>query len=353
MARPPIKHDAILQALRSRIRSGEFGPGCILPSRESLQDTYQASRATIQQVFDELRGDGFVSTNGRGGTAVVARPPHLHRIAVVFSSARQYWSRFFTVLDSEARAMARHGEHELVVHIGADAGPDSEPYRQLLAEVQAQRLAGIIFTSLPGQFVNSPLWTSDIPKAVIQLGPGQPGVPHVYPDQHSFVQRAVARLAAAGCRRVAALVVEHYPVAGLRREFAAAGMVADPHLIQAVPLTDPAWAEALVQLLFKADQREPPDGLIICDDNLVESACAGLIAARVRVPDAVQVVAHCNFPWPAPSTLPVHRLGFDGRDVLNACLVQIDRQRAGQPITPDTLIAAHFADARPAIIESV
>lgn len=353
MARPPIKHDAILQTLRSRILGGEFGPGCILPSRESLQSTYQASRATIQQVFDELRVDGFVSTNGRGGTAVVARPPHLHRIAVVFSSARSYWSRFLTVLDSEAHAMARRGERDLVVHLGVDAGPDSAAYRQLLAEVQAQRLAGIIFTALPTQFVNSPLWTTDIAKVVIQIGPGQPGAPHVYPDRYSFVQRAVARLAAAGCRRVAALVVENYPVEGLRREFAAAGMAGDPHLIQAVPLSDPAWAEPLVQLLFKADQREPPDGLIICDDNLVESACAGLIAAHIRVPDAVQVVAHGNFPWPAPSALPVYRLGFDGREVLNACLVQIDRQRAGQPTTPETTIAAHFADAPPSVIASV
>lgn len=344
MARRPIKHTAIIQALRARIVSGEFGPGSVLPNRETLQHSYRASRATIQQVFDELQSDGFVTTNGRGGTAVVPRPPHLHRIALVFPPAHHYGNRFWSALDNEARAMAQRGEREVVIHTGVAAGPDSPAYRQLLSEVESQRLAGLIFAALPDQLANSPIWSSSIAKVVIRASSGAFPEPSIYPDQHSFVQRAIASLAGSGCRRIAALVVENFPVDGLRRELAAAGLESAAHLIQAVPLSDPGWAKPLVQLLFNADQRVQPDGLVICDDNLVEHALAGLDAARVRVPEAVQVVAHCNFPWPVPSVLPVRRLGFDTGEVLRACLAQLDRRRAGQATDLQTTIAAHFED---------
>ncbi len=90
------------------------------------------------------------------------------------------------------------------------------------------------------------------------------------------------------------------------------------------------WARQVVMALMHTAPFARPDGLIITDDNLVEHATDGLLAAGIRVPDELTVIAHTNFPWPTPSHVPAIRLGFDVRDVLAACLDCIDRQRRGE-----------------------
>ena len=91
-------------------------------------------------------------------------------------------------------------------------------------------------------------------------------------------------------------------------------------------------------------QSERPDALIITDDNLVEYAAAGVIAAGMRVPEELEVVAHCNFPWPTPSVVPVKRLGYEVTRILQACLDSIDLQRSGQKALPVTQIPAVFEE---------
>jgi hypothetical protein len=93
-----------------------------------------------------------------------------------------------------------------------------------------------------------------------------------------------------------------------------------------------------------ANQSVRPDGLIIADDNFVEAASGGLIRAGVRVPEDVEVVAHCNFPWPTPSVLPVKRLGFSARQVLRECINSVDAQRRGEAIKPPIAIPALFEE---------
>src|SRR6185295_6183072 len=99
-----------------------------------------------------------------------------------------------------------------------------------------------------------------------------------------------------------------------------------------------------VHLLMHRNDTKCPDGLVIWDDNLVEHALIGLIAAGVRVPDDVAVVAHCNFPWPPPSVLPVTRLGYSIRQALRTCLDVLDRQRRGETVPPATKIPALFEE---------
>src|SRR5690606_7249373 len=85
-----------------------------------------------------------------------------------------------------------------------------------------------------------------------------------------------------------------------------------------------------------------PDALVILDDNVVEQATLGLHDAGVHAGDHLQVYAHCNFPWPPPSAVPVHRIGYDVRQVLNVSLSLIDRQLAGEQTADLTRVAPHF-----------
>ena len=78
------------------------------------------------------------------------------------------------------------------------------------------------------------------------------------------------------------------------------------------------------------DRNERPDGLILADDNIVENSLAGVIEAGVRVPHDVEVVAYCNFPWAPSAVLPVKRMGYHARQIIEACLDVIDRRRRGE-----------------------
>ena len=64
--------------------------------------------------------------------------------------------------------------------------------------------------------------------------------------------------------------------------------------------------------------------------------------AGVKVPDELEVVAHCNFPWSTPSSIPVHRLGFDAREVLRAALNCIDAMGRRELVPSVTHIPARF-----------
>ena len=58
---------------------------------------------------------------------------------------------------------------------------------------------------------------------------------------------------------------------------------------------------------------------------------SGLIAAGVT--DQVKVIAHCNFPWPAPSPISIHRLGFDAPQALDIALKKLDQLRESNELS--------------------
>ena len=68
------------------------------------------------------------------------------------------------------------------------------------------------------------------------------------------------------------------------------------------------------------------------------------MAVGVRVPQDVEVVTHCNFPWPSRSVLAVKRLGFDTRQMLRMCIELIDRQRRGETVPGYTPVTAIFEE---------
>jgi len=51
------------------------------------------------------------------------------------------------------------------------------------------------------------------------------------------------------------------------------------------------------------------------------------------------VVAHCNFPWSVP-VLPMQRVGFDTRQIMESAVNVIDLQRQGQRAPTVTRIGA-------------
>ena len=104
------------------------------------------------------------------------------------------------------------------------------------------------------------------------------------------------------------------------------------------------WTKPITQMLMSLPPAQRPDGLYVADDNLLEAATAGLLAANMAVPREVMVVAHTNFPWPTHSYVPVIRLGFDVSRILTTCIARIDEQRRGETPPAVTWMSAQFAE---------
>lgn len=337
LGRPPVRQREIAGALRRDIVAGRLPPGSRLPIRLELQARYNASSITVQSALNTLAREGFTEARGRSGTFVTAVPPHVARFALVVPGSPRS-NRFWATLVAEAEQMRPHGAGRFVLYDNMAPHAENPAYTRLVADIQHRRLAGLIFAAPPFAFTHTPLLEE----------PGLPRVAFMSPARHNwpvatvslaghFAERALARLAARGRRRVA--VVTAYSD---ETRFAAYRQILDQALAAARLEMRPAWlirvgqgvpgcAFDVVRLLFERDRAALPDALMITDDNLTGPAVAGLLAAGQQVPGDVEVLSHCNYPLKPECPVPVHWLGYSARAVLETCIQALDLQRQGLP----------------------
>ena len=345
--RIPQKQQLILAELRNDIVEGRLALGAKLPTHVELAQRFSVSNVTIQRALDRLVHEGFIATNGRRGTFVTPRPPHVSRYAMVFPTGpvtdeRWAWSRFWnSIIHEAARAKGEQGRDVTVYH---DVNPlaNSDDYFKLVDDIAAHRLAGMILM-VPHVTVNAPLPGSEkLPRVGVGSTGGCADVDVV--GLADMRDAALARLAACGKKRVAVISSElpkPSATAAWIDLIASHGMASRPHWIHGVSPNAAPWSRNLARLLVSGPASDRPDGLFITDDNLVEYVTAGLVDADVRVPADLEVVAHCNFPWVTPSVIRAQRLGFNVRDLMRHCLEAIDARRRGE--TPDSIsLHAHF-----------
>lgn len=334
--RKPIFSGHLLTEMRSQIVDGLYPAGTRLPTRRDLWQKYRTTPVTLQRVFRQLAAEGFVVARGREGTFVSERPPHLSRFALVFpyrDRPERPWPQFWRALATEAGLLKRANGHEFTFSYGNETHEDIEAYRQLLDDVAARRLAGLIFATRPFYLRGSPvLETPGIPRVAIASKAEPPNVTAVQLSPTLF-DDAVARLQSLGARRIAMIAGPAQGQAAcetLRQR----GVDVPAYWVQTASHSDPTGVRHAVQLLMSGAPSRRPDGLVIADDNLVPEATAALRDSGLRVPEDLCVIGHANFPHPTPSAMPIERMGTDVREVLRLCLEQLDAQRAGKA-TPD------------------
>lgn len=348
LGRPPERTGEIVRELRARIVRGDMAPGVQLPTRVEIEQLFGASTGTVQKALQELQRDGFVTVNGRQGTFVSKRLPHLTNYALVFPTlpGQDGWNRFYAALNHEAPSIARGLQRQISIYYGASSHSGDGDFSRLLADVQSHRLGGIIFAAPPELVAGTPvLDESTVPRVAIMAPSPKYAMPQVHLDISTMWERSAEYFLQRGRRRLALLMPPHKAPAmeSFRRDMVDRGFDLPPQRVLAAPREFPEVARNLTHLLFE-NERVRPDAFFITDDNLVENALAGLIAAGAQVPHDVEIVAHCNFPHPVAAPVPVQRLGFDARQVLQTCFDDLDGQRAGQQVPPLTKISAQFED---------
>lgn len=346
---PEGKQEAIADALLAQIMEGRLKPGSQLPTYVELERQYGVSRTTLQQVMGRLKRDGFIQSEERKGLFVASRPSHLARYALIYPE-HEGDNRFWTILAREAASLVSDRQGELVVFRDIRTNsPNGADVVRLQQETKARRLAGLIFVTpqddLPSIFSGSPVFEDPaLPRIAIGTDP-IPGTLPLNLDNGSWVERALERLVARRCKRIAWL--------------AAGDLMENKYLLPALAKrrlnVPPAWriplglscpqgANPVIQLLMSLPSSVRPNGLMIADDHLVEHVASGLVAAGVRVPDDMEVIAHTNWPWPAPAILPFMRLGFDTREVVTRCLDAIDARRQRQSAPNRICVQARFEE---------
>lgn len=350
MAQSPFRQNAILDAVRGEIIDGTFAAGQRLPTRSELVTRFDASSVTVQRTLDTLIADGFVQPRGRSGTFVVDHPPHLFHYGLVIPRSldqRAQWPHFWRALVDEAKDLFGKGPRSLTVYYGIE-NRDERFYPKLLRDVQARRLAGLIFVHNPTFLTNSPVLDQPgLPRVSVGAGSGGVVSSIIRLDSRRIFDLALERFAAMGRTRIALLTVpgiepahrEHF-LAEIQR----LGLTTRPEWLQAAVIDYPYWAEHLTRLLFRPGQDQVPDALLITDDNLVGPATAGLKALGIRSPIDVEVVAHANFPWPTASALPITRIGFDANHLLHLGVADLDRQRRAPERPTFSTLAPVFAE---------
>jgi DNA-binding LacI/PurR family transcriptional regulator/DNA-binding transcriptional regulator YhcF (GntR family) len=343
-----VSQGSVLQFLRGQIVSGKCPPGSRLPSRREIIQQFGASSVTVQRAMDNLMRDGFAYSDGRNGTFVVEHPPHLGRYGLLLPSHpsdSSRWRRFTTVMVSEASRLISGPRRTLATYYDINGHPDSEDYQQLLRDLRGHRLAGLINIGDPTVLAGTPLLGHDAPPRVAFMeSPSLPDTPALWHDHYSFIDQALDYFRKRGRRRIAIIAGEFPGDAAFRQyvvsSLSALDMFHPQYWFQSVFVGHPQLATNVAWLLLHGAPDERPDGLIISDDNLVESAIAGVMKSGVAVPADLDVVVHANLPWTAPLAIPTHRIGYPISRTLEVALDLIDRQRRGEQVPRITRIPA-------------
>ena len=342
------KEHQISKVLRRQIVEGELQPGSQLPKRVELERVFSVSPVTLQRALQHLIEDGFIYAKAGHGTFVVDHPPHLTRYGLVFPThphEKEGWGNFYTALNNEALEYQRRRPGTLAIYYGLERPEHLQEREQLMHDVLAHRLAGLMFTFTPRNFRGTPILDEPRVARVAVMRAHEMGFPAIQLDGASMVDRTMEYLRSRGRSKVAIVASSSQPphyVNSLMQGARQHGLSVEPFWVHAIHPSAPEWARNVVHLLTLLPAAQRPDSLFITDDNLVPHATAGLLAGGISVPGDMEVVAHANYPYLTPSVVPAKRIGYDARQVLATFLDVIDRQSRNLPVEETWMIPARM-----------
>ena len=342
LGRPALRRNEIVESIHRRIIAGDLKPADRLPTRRSLQQKFNSSMATVQQALSQLASEGFIESRGSLGTFVAALPPHLNHYAVVVpgDSYQDDIPMFWRVLIDGFSALDMNSENTFKTYYCTRESGDSPDFYLLGKNVLRHTVAGIIFLTNPFMFKNSVLLdTPGIPRvAIMDRVEGEKEYNNV--AMVSFVADAFVRKALDYFRqhdRKKIAVITNFRKDSWWRDFdqkiAQYGMESRPYWQITNHSIIHSGIRNVSNLLMQLPEDKLPDALLITDDNLTKDAIYGLIDSRSKAVDNLKIISHCNFPDIVPSPLPVKYLGFDSRQMIQACVSSLERQINGGEMT--------------------
>lgn len=141
---PNGKQNKISLKIRQDIRKGIYASGEKLPPRSEFELKYASSTVTVQRVFDKLKDDGYIYSNGPKGTFVAENPPCFSNYAIVFSYHLKEYQRninFYEILIKLSQTKDNNLGCTFSVYTSVNGHVDEPDYIRLYDDVKADRLA--------------------------------------------------------------------------------------------------------------------------------------------------------------------------------------------------------------------
>lgn len=327
--RPRVNASQVLNDIRSRIMSGAWPRGNLVPTRVELARSLGVGIQTVQKVMSHLQSDGFLEVHGRLGTSVPKRLPCDYRIALVFPALMRR-SQFLAALQMAATQVQAADQLEIRTYL-CDSQEDVVR-SGLVADARDQCLGGIISVFREHQFIEA--LVPDVP--CVDLG--------VSGDVHlddAAMTMGIKHLVRQGRRRIVLFTYLHdsngaeQHLAHMRR----LGASRSSTLIHCD--FEKGWAIRYLCRVLMRGGSERPNGLFITDDNFVEPVTLGLADAGPKALRGVTVMAHANFPLPPRAHVPVSWIGYDCRTMVRECLTLLREIREGRP-RRQIIISSHL-----------
>jgi DNA-binding LacI/PurR family transcriptional regulator len=332
-----MKRRQLVEELKDWIVDGEMKPGDSLPTYEELNNRFDASRGTFHHVLKQLKQDGFVVSVERQGTFLAEHLPCRSRYALIFDSDEQS-NVFWTKLAREAQRISRKRLDQQFEVFSCD-GVKNE-LNELQDKLERRLFAGIFFFFEP---------RSQLARGIAK---NFPKIPKVFLGDYKLADnRCVIRLDGAACvtkvmeyaasqrvkkigfiARGGPLFITHFPV--LAKQF---GIETRPEWILSAPEKYTLAVKNLVWLLMSLPNGERPEALYVADDNLLPLVQAALVEKGVKVPDELMLICHYNFPDCTQTVLPVKKIGYDVRDILNQGVQLIRSHYTEKPVVEATV----------------
>lgn len=359
MQKSSPRTDEARRRLVEWIVQGRWEPGDRLPTHVELLEELGVSRSTLQSALGILKEEGFVRTRRRSGSFVAEHPPHLFHYALAFPQSRERSreNAFHRRLAEMAGRISREEEdRQIRTFYEINPHADSAHYRRVLEDARHHRIAGLVLVMEPEQVRRTPLVREvEVPVVVVGKPTKVAGLLHVNLDTDHYLEKALDYLKKRGRERIALLT--HAGLADEVETFERCveerGMTTHPWWMQITGLEAAAYVANTAHLLMKCEEPARPDGLLIRDDNLVDSAIVGLSAAGMRIGRDLDVVAHANFPVQEESLAPVRRIGYDARQIIRRALELIDEANADEEVPPVTHVRAYMEEELEPVSEPI
>lgn len=334
----PEKRRKLQDWVRSRIGTGAFRPGAILPNRRWFCEKFKLAEHSVQRAFAELVDEGLLVAVPRHGTRVADSLPFAGRFLMLLSVSRRDagGSHFSPSLRAAASRVAvlRHVEFEFRELDNADRG--SLEYAETLSEIRRQRFAGVIAQSVTESEHGLDTVTNVdcVPIAFFgvksEFTQGRMAIPFdIYGRDWELrlMDRHFAGLYKRGCRSVAVFkpfFAASGGQAALSKIAAKYGMsiVRNGYHTFDMHYWDSAQFGRWVDLFLASDAGRSADSVILGDDNMLMH-----FGERYRrqfgsgADGRYRISCHCNFPIVPECDLPVE---FHGPDLVGAISSFVD-----------------------------
>ncbi|WP_051521596.1 LacI family DNA-binding transcriptional regulator [Rubellimicrobium mesophilum] len=217
----------------------------------------------------------------------------------------------------------------------ADTGGRADRIPRLVRTFLEHRAEGLIYVADYHQRVRLPPVAGSTPLVLANCF-DDAGTPAVLPDDRRGQHDLVARIAAAGHRRIAYLTLREDMVAtslrslGYRDALAEAGLPFDPRLVQVAYLSDGEEdSRILVEAIDRLLELPDPPTVLCCGNDAMAMRVYGILRSRgVRVPEDMSVAGYDNhriiaetlYPPLTTVELPYRDMGQRAAERLLACI---------------------------------